>query len=284
MVNSGKHKRKRITSIKPTKSQLHVLEKLKRLDLGLHVIWGKRGLPSHLCGILSVEMEDVPEIAARKFLSEHFKLFKMKESLEDLTFLRKIDSLGGFHVVFQQFINELPVYNVFTSVHIDKNNMINKIDICYNPDLFVELPLGKGISQEEAIRIAIDTLKATGRGRVFIPNPVVALGDIKLTAESEIPDRAYTDVVLNDLDGSDYLKGTYVDTCTTPNRAKEPDLIYNYSRSDQGFKEVMAYFHIDEAQRYIQSLGFTNLCSKTIKVNVQGDFVDNSYYNPDTRE
>jgi len=288
-------------------------------------------------------MEEDPEKAAGKFLSEHFKLFNMKESLEDLTFLRKIISLGGFHVVFQQFINELPVYNAFTSVHMDKNNRINKIDICYHPDLFVELPMEKGISQEEAIRIAIDTLnaqkrvagtvfgeqviypkndiyyvawkvavplinpveewhvflefkggnildildallKATGRGRVFIPNPVVALGDRKLTAESEIPDRAYTDVVLNDLDNSGYLKGPYVDTCATANRAKEPDLIFNYSRSDPGFKEVMAYYHIDEAQRYIQSLGFTNLCRKTIKVNVQGDFVDNSYYNPDTRE
>lgn len=343
MVNSDRHKRGRITSVKPTKSQLHALEKLKRLDVSLHVIWGKRGIPSHLCGILSVEMEEDPEKAARKFLSEHFKLFKMKESLEDITFLRKTESLGGFHVVFQQFINELPVYNAFTSVHMDKNNRINKIDICYHPDLSVEWPLEKGTSQEEAIRIAIDTLnaqkrvagtvsgeqviypkndkyyvawkvavplinpveewhvfldfkagnildihdallKATGRGRVFIPNPVVALGDRKLTAESEIPDRAYTDVVLKDLDGSGYLSGPYVDTCTTPNRTKEPDLIFNYSRSDHGFKEVMAYYHIDEAQRYIQSLGFTNLCSKTIKVNVQGDFVDNSYYNPDTRE
>ncbi|MCX9084041.1 MAG: M36 family metallopeptidase [Candidatus Methanoperedens sp.] len=329
--------------MKPSRSQQHVLEKLKRLDMSLHVIWGKRGIPSHLCGILSVEMEEYPEKVARKFISEHFKLFKMKESLEDLTFIRNIESLGGSHVVFQQFVNELPVYNAFTSVHMDKNNRINKIDICYHPDLFVELPLEKGISQEDAIRIAIDTLnaqkrvvgavfgeqviypkhnkyyvawkvavplidpieewhvfldcktgnildildallKATGRGRVFIPNPVVALRDRKLTAESEIPGRAYTDVVLNDLDNSGYLRGPYVDTCTTPNRAKEPDLIFNYSRSDPGFKEVMVYYHIDEAQRYIRSLGFTNLCSKTIKVNVHGDFVDNSYYNPDTRE
>jgi len=343
LVNSGRHKRGRITSIKPTKSQLHALEKLKRLDFSLHVIWGKREIPSHLCGILSVLIEEDPEKAARKFLSEHFKLFKMKESLEDLTFLRKTDSLGGCHVVFQQFINELPVYNAFTSVHMDKCNRINKIDICYHPDLLIELPIEKGIPQEEAIRIAIDTLnaqkrvagtvfgeqviypmdnkyyvtwkvavplinpieewhvfldfktgnildildallKSTGRGRVFIPNPVVALADRKLTAESEIPDRAYTDVVLKDLDESGYLKGHYVDTCTTQNRAKEPDLIFNYSRHDPRFKEVMAYYHIDEAARYIQSLGFTNLCNNTIKVNVHGDFVNNSYYSPDTKE
>lgn len=130
--------KKQINTVKPSRSQQHVLEKLKRLDVNLHVIWSKRGIPSHLCGNLSFEVEDDPENVVWKFLLEHFKLFKMKESLQDLTFLRKIDSLGGFHVIFQQFINELAVWNAFTSVHMDKNNRINKIDICYHPDLFVE--------------------------------------------------------------------------------------------------------------------------------------------------
>ncbi len=342
MVNSGKHKKERIKSLKPTKSQLNALEKLKRLDWNLHATWSKRGIPSHLCGNLSTQIEEEPEKTARKFLSEHFKLFKMKESLEDLIFLRKTDSLGGCHVVFQQAFSELPVHNAFTSVHMDKNNRINKIDVCYHPGLFVEMPV-EGVSQEDAIRIAVDTLKgeqrlakevfaeqiiypkqnryhvaweigvplinpiedwhvfidfktgnildiveallkASGRGRVFIPNPVVALKDRGLTAESEIPDRAYSTVVLKEIDGSGYLRGKYVDTCNTPNRAKEPDLSFNYKRQDPRFKEVMAYYHVDTAQRYIQSLGFTNLCNKTIKVNVHGDFVDNSFYNHDTKE
>lgn len=342
MANPGRHEKKRIKQPKPTKSQLNALEKLKRLDWALHATWSKRGIPSHLCGNLSTQIEEEPEKAARKFLSEHFKLFRMKESLEDLIFLRKTDSLGGCHVVFQQMFSGLPVHNAFTSVHMDKNNRINKIDVCYHPGLFVEMPV-EGVSQEDAIRIAVDTLKgekrlakevfaeqiiypkqnryhvawkvgvplinpiedwhvfidfktgnildiveallkASGRGRVFIPNPVVALGDRTLTAESEIPDRAYSTVVLKELDGTGYLRGKYVDTCNTPNRAKEQDLIFNYKRQDQRFKEVMVYYHIDTAQRYIQSLGFTNLCNKTLKVNVHGDFVDNSYYNHDTRE
>ncbi|SNQ60197.1 hypothetical protein MNV_1690007 [Candidatus Methanoperedens nitroreducens] len=303
-------------------------------------------IPSHLCGIISVQTEEIeenPEKAARKFLSEYFKLFRMRKDLEDLIFIRKTDSLGGYHVVFQQVSGELPVYNAFTSVHMDKNTRVNKIDICYYPDLLVELPTEKGISQEDAIRMALDArhgekrlakaasaerviypkrdtyhvawkvkvplinpveewyvfidfktgdildildalLKANDRGRVFIPNPVVALGDRNLTAESEIPEKAYSTVILKDLDGSGYLSGPYVDTSTTPNRAKEKDLIFNYSRPDPHFKEVMAYYHIDEAARYIHSLGFVNLCNKTVKVNVQGDFADNSYYNRDTRE
>ncbi|MCX9081662.1 MAG: M36 family metallopeptidase [Candidatus Methanoperedens sp.] len=266
----------------------------------------------------------------------------MKESLKDLTLIKITDSLGGSHVIFQQFFNELPIHNTFISVHMDKKNLVKKVDICYHPDLYIE-SWEMGISQEEAIHIAIDALKvekrlsgkvsgelviyqkrekyyvawriavplinpieewhvfidlkagkildildmllkATGRGRVFIPNPVVVLGDRNLTPESEIPDRAYSKVLLNELDGSGYLRGIHVDTCITPNRAKEQNLIFNYSRSDPRFKEVMAYYHINEAQRYIRGLGFTALGSETIKVNVQGDFVDNSYYNPDTRE
>ena len=342
MVNATSHKIGGIKPIKPTKSQLNALEKLKRLDRSLHVIWDKRGIPSHLCGILSVETGEDSERMAKKFLLDNLKLFKMKENLKDLTLIKKAESLGGCHVIFQQFVDGLPVHNAFSSVHMDKNNLVKKIDICYHPDLYVE-PWEKGILQEEAIRIAIDflnaekrlsgnvsgelviyskkekyyaawkiavsfinpiegwhvfvdsetgkildildvLLKATGRGKVFIPNPVVALGDTSLTYESEIPDRAYSTVVLRDLDGSGYLRGVDVDTCTTPNRAQEQNLIFNYSRSDPGFKEVMVYYHIVEAHRYIKNLGFTNLCRKIIKVNVQGDFVDNSYYNPDNRE
>ena len=341
MVNTHRSGIKPI-KLKPTKSQLNALEKLKRLDSSLHVIWSKRGIPSHLCGILSVQIGEDPERIARKFLLDNFKLFKIKENLNDLTLIKKVDSLGGCHVLFQQFVDELPVYNAFTSVHMDKSNLLKKVDVCYYPDLNIE-PWEKSILQEEAIRIAIDflnaekrlsgkvsgelviypkkekyyaawkitvpfinpieewhvfldckngkildildvLLKATGRGRVFIPNPVVALGDSNLTAESEIPDRAYSTVVLKELDGSGYLRGTYVDTCSTPNRAKEQDLTFYYKRNDPRFKEVMAYYHIDEAQRYIQSLGFTNICNRPINVNVHGDFVDNSYYNSDTKE
>ncbi|MDP2845899.1 MAG: hypothetical protein Q8N79_07495 [Candidatus Methanoperedens sp.] len=70
MANPGRHKKERIKSLKPTKSQLNALEKLKRLDWALHVTWNKRGLPSHLCGILSAQIKEDPEKTARKFLSE----------------------------------------------------------------------------------------------------------------------------------------------------------------------------------------------------------------------
>jgi len=37
--------------------------------------------------------------------------------------------------------------------------------------------------------------KTTGKGRVFIPNPVVALKNTNLTSESNIPEDGYTTVI-----------------------------------------------------------------------------------------
>lgn len=92
----------------------------------------------------------------------------------------------------------------------------------------------------------IDVLKRIdGEGRVFIPNPVVSLMDLNLTPESDIPEKAYKPVILKELDGSGFLKGPYVDTVATPDRAYEPCLIFNYKRGDSRFCEVMVYFHID---------------------------------------
>ncbi len=45
----------------------------------------------------------------------------------------------------------------------------------------------------------------------------------------------------------------------------------------------MAYYHIDSCQRYIQELGFQNVCSKQIKVNAYAEGVG-SYFDSDTLE
>ncbi len=126
---------------------------------------------------------------------------------------------------------------------------------------------------------------ANGRGRVFIPNPVVALHDPSLEDQDDsadaVPEEAYERVILFDLDGSGYLTGPYVTTEPTSSRAFEPSsLQFKYDRSDDRFEEVMAYYHIDAYQRYIQRLGFDNVANGQIPVNVNGLADDNSYYQP----
>jgi len=130
-----------------------------------------------------------------------------------------------------------------------------------------------------------DQLKRlNGIGRVFDPNPVVALNDTTLEDNSPIPDAAYTQVTLPDLKAGGRLDGPFVSTSDTPQRVKSNNGKFLFRRKDRGFKEVMVYFHIDRVQRYIQELGFNNVMNHPIKVNVNGRIdEDNSFYSPGTK-
>jgi Zn-dependent metalloprotease len=127
------------------------------------------------------------------------------------------------------------------------------------------------------------SLLKEAHGRIFDPNPVVALNDTTLEDNSPITDAAYIEVDLPGVDGTGHLDGPFVSTTNTPNRIKRADGQFLFKRSDQAFKEVMVYFHIDRAQRYIQELGFTNVLNKPIKVNIKGRTDDNSDYSPMTK-
>jgi protein involved in ribonucleotide reduction len=96
---------------------------------------------------------------------------------------------------------------------------------------------------------------------VFVPNPVQSLGDESLTdqkdADSAVPAAAYHAVKLTNLDGSGFLHGDYATVVTeTGNPAYSPTNTFAYTRHQDEFEQVMAYYWITEAQKYIQSLGF----------------------------
>jgi len=121
---------------------------------------------------------------------------------------------------------------------------------------------------------------ATGKGMVFDPNPVVTLNDTKLRDSKPVPDAAYEQVQLRSLSGSGMLDGPYVSTSKTKKRVKSTNGTFLFKRNQAAFKEVMAYFHIDRMQRYIQSLGFKNVNKRAIPVNIAGQKDDNSFYSP----
>jgi len=127
---------------------------------------------------------------------------------------------------------------------------------------------------------------STGTGRVFVSNPVQSLGDESLTdqkdSDAAVPAAAYWDVTLTDLDGSGYLQGTWARVVSeTGNRAFSPTNTFRYTRSQDEFEQVMAYYWITESQRYIQSLGFgstrrpVNKTAQAVRINQWG--VDNSF-------
>ncbi len=130
--------------------------------------------------------------------------------------------------------------------------------------------------------------RVNGSGRVFDPNPVAALGDHRLLLDGAkprhpVPPEAYRTVVLRDLAGNGYLEGPRVTTRPTENRVRRKDHRFRFESDDPGFEEVMVYYHIDRAARYLESLGFRGrkaIIREPVAVNVNGTPKDASWYSP----
>ncbi len=147
--------------------------------------------------------------------------------------------------------------------------------------LFIDKATGHIIDERNVLR------KAVGKGRVFIPNPVVALNRDDLLdlrdGDQSVFVPAYRNVKLQDLEPGGYLKGPHVDTTKTKNCTMSDSFEFCCTRADDRFEEVMVYYHIDSVQRYIQSLGFTGargVLNRSIRVNAHGSQEDNSFYDP----
>lgn len=120
--------------------------------------------------------------------------------------------------------------------------------------------------------------KLTGKGRVFDPNPIATLDDIALRTTSVIAETAYRLVDLDGLDDSGFLDGEFVSTRLTANRVQSPTREFLFTRDQQGFREVMAYFHIDRVRRHIRDLGFDDVMNRPIAVHVDFDDEDIAQY------
>jgi zinc metalloprotease ZmpB len=127
---------------------------------------------------------------------------------------------------------------------------------------------------------------STGSALVFVPNPVQSLGDESLTdqkdSDAAVPAAAYHAVRLTNLDGSGFLRGDYADVySSTGDLAFSPTNTFAYTRSDDRFEQVMAYYWVTEAQKYVHSLGFgstlpaVNDEPQNVRINQYG--VDNSF-------
>jgi hypothetical protein len=129
---------------------------------------------------------------------------------------------------------------------------------------------------------------STGVGSVFASNPVQELGLENLTdqkdSDSAVPSAAYHDVTLTNLDGSGHLCGDYACVRTsTGELAYSPTNTFRYTRHADEFEQVMAYYWITEAQKYVHSLGFgepgglppVDNVSQPVRINQYG--ADNSF-------
>ena len=127
---------------------------------------------------------------------------------------------------------------------------------------------------------------STGIGQVFKVNPVQSSGNQDLTdmkdSDGAVPLSEYAQVQLRNLDGSGYLRGKWANVqSSTGTPAFSTTNEFIYTRHADQFEQVMGYFWVNQAQEYLQSLGFGSTLpgivheSFNIKIDQYGG--DNSY-------
>lgn len=136
-----------------------------------------------------------------------------------------------------------------------------------------------------ALLASKDLLKRLeGQGRVFDPNPIVISGDFSLRDQDDhadaVPESVYSDVTLLNLDTTGSLQGSFV---TVVDSVHEPLYDFRFNRSEYGFEQVMAYYHLNRTCQFIVDLGFGNILStRKVFVDAYGPTDDQSYYYPST--
>jgi hypothetical protein len=128
-------------------------------------------------------------------------------------------------------------------------------------------------------------------GTVFFPNPVQTLGREDLTdaKDADLPafGPAYRRVTLTDLDGSGRLSGRYVVVKSSTGKAATlvDGAFPVWHRDVDQFEQVMGYYWVTTAQRYLQHLGFGSTLrpvnQRQIELRIDQFGGDNSFFRDD---
>ncbi len=139
---------------------------------------------------------------------------------------------------------------------------------------------------------------ATGSGYVFDPDPLTSSGapygppfidssDSDLTELND--ERILVDLLEISLgnDSNYRLEGPHVKITGGGSLAPpyEPPAIasstdFTFTRGEDHFEAVNAYYHLDKSQRYVQSIGFFDRQNSPLTVNPRAFASDNSFYTP----
>ncbi len=278
--------------------------------------------------------------AADKFLRENAAKFgieplvRSKGVATGLRIKEEIESLTGTHIIYNQFYENLPVFDEEIKVSVNK-----KLQIMNASSNVVTLKTTRGFNKGEGnqaaaieaalkavngkihpklqpvaeagmlrrnagdptkvFRVNFQTVQpagawevlvnakdneiislknaaiyATGKGKVFKPNPVISSGKYDFTdnndADSPFLTSQLVPVSLLYLDGKGKLDGKFAKTSLTWTfeRATSRNLTFNFTRSDDRFEEVMAYYWVTEGTLYLKKLGYPNLLNRSIPIDV----------------
>jgi len=176
---------------------------------------------------------------------------------------------------------ELVVYGVESSFYLAWHVVVPTDGPTW--ETFIDAQNGKLLSAPEDINRYVN-----GTGQVFRVNAVVATHDNSLRDNSDsasaVPFSAYSLVTLEGLLGNGNLDGTFASSSWTKKRVFNAANSFTFDRSDDGLSETMGYYYIDYAERYIQSLGFTNVNNRQQVFGVNRMKIDNSFYTPNNQQ
>jgi subtilisin-like proprotein convertase family protein len=270
-----------------------VLDSEKATPSGTHLRWNQT-----LDGVPVYRAEIVVKVAASGEISSvHNNLrpnlevaTKPAVSKED-ALVRALDAVRPTGKPLGDYVAELTIVEFATRPRL-----------VYRVSVPVEQPLGDWVVSVDALTgdvVGVEDrmLHASGTGRVFDPDPESKTGNTSLPdnadADTGIPfPGAYDIRTLTDITetaGVYSLSGPFArliefeSPVVTPYTSTHPDS-FRFQRAAQAFEDVMCYFHIDQNQRYIQSLGFLNINNRIQEMDthgVNGD--DNSHYIPSNK-
>ena len=131
-------------------------------------------------------------------------------------------------------------------------------------------------------------------GKVFLPDPLSSQGVIygQNVTYQHFKDSDYA--LLNDqrklisfpatfINDTFYLQNKYakmvdLNIPSTP-QVKSRQPLFDFTRKQDAFKDLMAFYHVYATQLYFQSIGFNNLKNYQIKIDAQSGYADNSFFN-----
>ncbi len=135
--------------------------------------------------------------------------------------------------------------------------------------------------------------RASGTAFIFDPDPRTFLGDESLRDDSlpslfdpAFVERPLRDITLDPDTGLFSLEGPYAEVRDFESPTTQPtttaDGVWDFPRGNNGLNDAMTYYHVDENQRYLQSLGYTGeraVFNVPILLDTDGVFGnDQSYY------
>lgn len=221
----------------------------------------------------------------------------------------RVDGKGRFRLVYLTYLDTQAPFGAWQhEIDATSGEVLSRVDMAIPrkapgwkvaPEAYTGLVLDRRAATAAYERkVAAKASKgsntvANGKGLVFDPDPRTTLNDAMLEDASPAPsfDAAYFERDLLGLafDGRVYkLEGPWVTIKDFESPATMPstttDGRWTAKRGDNAFADAMTYFHLDQNQRYMQSLGFTgDKGIQAVSIEADSDGVngdDNSHFIP----